>query len=107
MVSKLASTSLLFKSAYLERNNNNEHNKIGLYLYFKAQASVCSVLMILIPQNMLRIRKKDFKCTKEDFRLQTAHLKMSSDTVAILDASQTYKTTIRGGLDGLTNWFQF
>ena len=31
---------------------------------------------------------------------------MSSDTVAILDASQTYKTTIRGGLDGLTNWFQ-
>jgi hypothetical protein len=32
---------------------------------------------------------------------------MSSDTVAILDASQTYLTTIGGGLDGLTNWFQF
>ena len=30
MVYKLASTSLLFKSAYLDRNNNNEHNKIGL-----------------------------------------------------------------------------
>jgi hypothetical protein len=47
------------------------------------------------------------KYTEEDFRLQTAHLSMSSDTVAILDASQTYKTTIAGGLDGLTNWFQF
>jgi hypothetical protein len=32
---------------------------------------------------------------------------MSSDTIAILNASQTYETTIRGGLDCLTNWFQF
>jgi hypothetical protein len=32
---------------------------------------------------------------------------MSSDTVVILDASQTYETTIGGGLDGLPNWFKF
>jgi hypothetical protein len=30
MVSKLASTLLLIKSAYLERNDSNEHHKIGL-----------------------------------------------------------------------------
>jgi hypothetical protein len=30
MVSKLASALLLFESAYLERNNSNEHHKIGL-----------------------------------------------------------------------------
>jgi hypothetical protein len=47
------------------------------------------------------------KYTEEDFRLQIAHRSMRSDTVAILDASQTYYTTIGGGLDGLTNWFQF
>jgi hypothetical protein len=28
MVSKFASTLLLFESAYLERNKSNEHNKI-------------------------------------------------------------------------------
>jgi hypothetical protein len=31
---------------------------------------------------------------------------MISRTVAILNVSQTYKTTIGGGLYGLTNWFQ-
>jgi hypothetical protein len=30
MVSKLACTLSLIESAYLERNNNNEYNKIGL-----------------------------------------------------------------------------
>jgi hypothetical protein len=28
---KLASALLLFEIAYLERNNSNEHNKIGLF----------------------------------------------------------------------------
>jgi hypothetical protein len=35
MISKLASTLLLFESAYLERNNSNEHNKIGLLSLFQ------------------------------------------------------------------------
>jgi hypothetical protein len=30
MISKLASTLSLIESAYLERNNSNEHHKIGL-----------------------------------------------------------------------------
>ena len=70
----------------------------AFYLYLKIQASVCSVLMIFISQHTPRITQKDEnlrkhifpKNTKEDFGLQTAHLGMSSDAVAILDASQTY-----------------
>jgi hypothetical protein len=34
MISKLAST-FFFESAYLERNNSNEHNKIGLLSLFQ------------------------------------------------------------------------
>jgi hypothetical protein len=45
---------------------------------------------------MLRIPQKDEnveKYTEEDFRMQTAYLRLSNDTVAILDASLPTKPT--------------
>ncbi|XP_062599737.1 putative nuclease HARBI1 [Saccostrea cucullata] len=73
--SKLACASLIINSAFLESDDKEKDNEIGVLSLLQMQTSMCSALMTLVPQRRLRIpRMNNYveeiipKYAEEDFR---------------------------------------